>query len=326
MARLGEFEFIRQLLAPLSKAAPGAYDLTDDAATVLPTHGCELVLTKDAIVAGVHFFANDPPDLIARKALRVNLSDLAAKGARPIGFLMALSLPADIDDKWLGSFVAGLALDVDAFQCPLLGGDTVSTPGPLTISITALGEVKTGEMVRRNGALSGDLLCVSGTIGDGALGLNVAKGMYQNLKEVHQQFLLDRYRLPQPRLALGQALAHRDSACLDISDGLCADVGHICTQSGIAAVIEVAQLPLSAAAKAARSESSGALMQILTGGDDYELAFAIPPANLHAVQAHGQKTGVQVTAIGRFEAGTGVTVVDTTGQVLKLPQSGYIHR
>lgn len=326
MPRLGEFDFIRQLLAPLTRNTPGAFNLTDDAASLTIGHGCELVLTKDAVVAGVHFLADDAPDLIARKALRVNLSDLAAKGAKPVGFLMALALPDSIDDAWLRSFTAGLGADVNTFACPLLGGDTVSTPGPLTISITALGEVKAGHMIHRHGALSGDIICVSGTIGDAALGLDVARGAYADLGDAHKQFLLDRYRMPQPRLSLGQALANRDSACLDISDGLCADVGHICAQSGVGAVIELANVPLSAAARAAVHRDPAAVERILTGGDDYELALAIPPANLSATQEHGRKVGVNVTPIGRFVAGSGVTVLDGNGKALALSSAGYRHR
>jgi thiamine-monophosphate kinase len=326
MTRLGEFDFIRQLLAPLSRNAPGAFNLTDDAAALTVTHGCELVLTKDALVAGVHFFADDPPGLIARKALRVNLSDLAAKGAKPVGFLMALALPHAVNDAWLAAFAGGLGEDVETYACPLLGGDTVSTPGPLTISITALGEVKTGHMIHRHGALSGDILCVSGTIGDAALGLDIANGSFAPSSDEHKQFLLNRYRLPQPRLALGQALANRDSACLDISDGLCADVGHICEQSQVGAVIEVSQLPLSEAARAAVHAHPNVIERILTGGDDYELALAIPPANLAATQEYGRKAGVAITPIGRFVEGAGVIVLDGTGAALTLSSQGYRHR
>jgi thiamine-monophosphate kinase len=326
VSRLGEFDFITRLLAPLTRGAPGAYHLSDDAATLAPAHGCEFVITKDAVVQGVHFLATDPPDLVARKALRVNLSDLAAKGAKPVGFFMALMLPEQIDDAWLTTFAAGLGQDIDAFGCPLLGGDTTATPGPLAISITAIGEVKVGHMTRRNGAMAGDLLCVSGTIGDAALGLDVARGAHKDLAADHKHFLLDRYQLPQPRLPLGQAEAGRDSACIDISDGLCADVGHICEQSGVAAIIEVSQIPLSLAARAVLAQAPAALERILTGGDDYELAFAVPPANLAAAIAHGQKVGVAVTPIGRFTPGQGVRVLDEAGHQVKLTSLGFQHR
>jgi thiamine-monophosphate kinase len=326
MTRLGEFEFIARLLAPLSRGAPGAFNLADDAAALTPRHGHDLVLTKDAVIAGVHFLATDPPGDIARKALRVNLSDLAAKGAKPVGFLMALAINKACDDAWLRAFVGGLAADVTAFGIPLLGGDTVATPGPVTITVTALGEVKTGAMIRRLGALPGDRLCVTGTIGDGALGLDAINGRYPELGAAERDYLIDRYRLPQPRLAFGQAEAARETAAIDISDGLCADVGHICAQSGVAAVIDAVKLPLSAAARAVLARHPGALARILTGGDDYELAFAVPPANVAASLVHGQRVGVPVTDIGRFEAGAGVTVLDDKGDAIALSSRGYTHR
>ena len=326
MSRLGEFEFIKRLLSPLTRGAPGAYNLSDDAATLAPSHGFELVVTKDAVIEGVHFLASDPPDLIARKALRVNLSDLAAKGAKPVGFFMALMIPEQIDDTWLTLFAAGLGQDIDAFGCPLLGGDTTRTPGPLAISITAMGEVKTGHMTRRNGAMAGDALCVSGTIGDGALGLDVVRGAHDNLVSEHKQFLIDRYRLPQPRLELGQAEVGCDSACIDISDGLCADVGHICEQSGVAAIIASSQIPLSRAGGAVLAQAPSALARILTGGDDYELAFSVPPANVAAAIARGLKVGVPVTPIGRFTSGQGLTVLDGAGHPVKLSALGFQHR
>ncbi|MDX2143909.1 MAG: thiamine-phosphate kinase [Rhodospirillaceae bacterium] len=326
MTRLGEFEFIAQLLAPLSQGAPGAFNLTDDAAALTPRHGYDLVLTKDAVIAGVHFLGSDPPGDIARKALRVNLSDLAAKGAKPVGFLMALAINEACDDAWLRAFVGGLADDVRAFQCPLLGGDTVATPGPVTITITALGEVKTGAMIRRSGALPGDHLCVTGTIGDAALGLDVINGQHAFLNPSDREFLIDRYRLPQPRVAFGQAEAGRETAAIDISDGLCADVGHICAQSGAAAVIEASKVPLSAAARAVVARDPAAITRILTGGDDYELAFAVPPANIAATLAHGRRVGVPVTDIGRFEGGSGVTVLDDKGAAIALSSPGYRHR
>jgi thiamine-monophosphate kinase len=322
----GEFDLIARYFAPLTAGAPGAYNLTDDAATLSPSHGCELVITKDAVVAGVHFMPDDPPALIGRKALRVNLSDLAAKGAKPLGFFMALMLPANIDNSWIEALASGLKLDVDEFGCPLLGGDTTSTPGPLAISITAIGEVKTGRMVRRNGARAGDVLCVSGTIGDAALGLEVARGGFTDLSNDDRTFLLGRYQLPTPRLKLGQAESGRDSAAIDISDGLCADVNHICLQSGIGCVIQSEQVPLSPATRLALSKQPELLVRVLTGGDDYELAFAVPPANVTAAQAFGLKLGILVTPIGTFTSEAGLQVLDANGHQVKLESLGFTHR
>jgi thiamine-monophosphate kinase len=321
-----EFDLIARYFAPLTAGAPGAYNLSDDAATLSPSHGCELVITKDAVVAGVHFLPGDPPDLIGRKALRVNLSDLAGKGAQPLGFFMALMLPAHINDTWIESFANGLRLDVDDFSCPLLGGDTTSTPGPVAISITAIGEVKTGRMVRRNGARAGDVLCVSGTIGDAALGLEVASGGLTDLSNDDRVFLLGRYQLPTPRLTLGQAESARDSAAIDISDGLCADVNHICVQSGVGCVIQSTHVPLSLAGRRALENKPELIARLLTGGDDYELAFAVPPANVTAAQAHGQKLGIPVTPIGIFTAAPGLQVLDAYGHQVKLDVLGFTHR
>src|ERR1051325_6240577 len=213
-ARPGEFALIAQLFAPLA-IAPGAFGLTDDAALVTPPPGCDLVVTADALVEGVHFLTDDPPDSIAKKALRVNLSDLAAKGAAPMGYLLVLSLPSRVDMTWLRPFAAGLAEDQQSFGPSLLGGDTTSTPGPLTIAITAFGQVPTGSMIRRAGAKAGDLVFVSGTIGDGGAGLACLKGECASLGSDEREYLIRRYRLPEPRLKLGQALRGVASAALD---------------------------------------------------------------------------------------------------------------
>jgi thiamine-monophosphate kinase len=233
----GEFEFIARHLRPLATAR-GALALTDDAALLEPAPGRQLVLAKDAMVAGVHFFAADPPGQIAQKLLRVNLSDLAAMGAAPLGYLLALARPKEITDAWLAEFCAGLAADNAAFEVPLLGGDTVSTPGPLTLSLTAIGELPRGTALLRAGARAGDDVWVSGTLGDAALGLKVLQGALP-AAEPARAFLIERYRLPQPRLALGEALRGIASAAIDISDGLVADLGHILEVSGVGAELRV---------------------------------------------------------------------------------------
>ncbi len=218
-----EFDLIAKLFAPLSKSAPGAFGLTDDAAVIAPLPGHELVMTTDALVEGVHFRSDDPPDTIAKKALRVNLSDLAAKGAEAIGYLLAISLPKRLDMPWMEAFVRGLGDDQARFGVSLHGGDTTSTPGPLTLAVTAFGSVPAGHMTRRNGARAGDLVFVSGTIGDAGAGLHNAKSDY----------LVNRYRVPEPRMALGRALRGIASASLDVSDGLLADLGHIAQTSEV---------------------------------------------------------------------------------------------
>jgi thiamine-monophosphate kinase len=314
-ARKGEFELIATLFAPL--AAPAALHLRDDAAFLKVSPGHELVVTMDTVIAGVHFRLDDPPELIARKALRVNLSDLAAKGAKPIGFLHALALNDTITDAYLEKYASGLAADVAAYQCPLFGGDTTSGPGLLAITITAMGEVESGKGILRSGAKPGDILFVTGTIGDGALGLACLTGGLPP-----SEALIDRYRLPQPRLGL--RLNDIASASLDVSDGLVADVGHICTSSGVGAVIERAKIPLSRDAKAAVATDKMWWDRILTGGDDYELAFTVPPARVSRL---AELAGdVTITEIGRVVAGNGVQVVDESGAPLPISAAGYRHR
>jgi thiamine-monophosphate kinase len=320
-ARSGEFATIAKLFRPLARGHKAALDLGDDAACIRPRPGFDLVVTADALVAGVHFFADDPSAAIARKALRVNLSDLAAKGARPIGYFLALARPRDMDDRALAAFARGLARDGESFGVPLLGGDTTSTPGPLTVAITALGEVEHGKMLRRDRARSGDDLWLSGTLGDGALGLLVAKGALAPGKA-----LLARYRLPQPRLALGQKLVGLAHACMDVSDGLGADLGHICARSGLGARVELAQLPLSGAAVAALAADPGLLETVVAGGDDYELLFAAPPSARAAIERAAAAAKTHATRIGGFAKGPAqVRFFDAAGRLHSFARAGFTH-
>lgn len=309
----GEFELIAHLFAPLTQGAASAKNLRDDAAFLKVSPGCELVVTIDTVIAGVHFRHDDSPDLIARKALRVNLSDLAAKGAKPVGFLQALSLNDGISDAYLEKYARGLAADIAEFQCPLLGGDTTSGQGPLTVSVTAFGEVEAGKGVLRSGAKPGDILFVTGTIGDGALGLACLMGSL-----LKSDALIRRYQLPQPRVGL--PLSGLASAGLDISDGLVADVGHLCAASGVGAVIERTKIPLSSDARAAVERDKMWWEKILTGGDDYEIAFTVP-----ATRAADAKR-LNATAIGTITAGSGVQVVDESGKAISFGVTGYRHR
>lgn len=319
---LGEFGRIARFFAPLAAGAPGALGLTDDAALVDCPPGERLVVTVDAMVEGVHFLADDPPDLVARKLVRVNLSDLAAMAARPVGYFLTTALPKSRGDAWLAGFAAGLAQDQAEFGITLLGGDSVSTPGPVSLTLTAVGRVATGAEVRRGGARPGDLVFVSGTIGDGALGLEAAQGKLDGvLDPTDVAFLADRYRLPQPRVGLGLHLSGLASAMMDVSDGLVGDLGHICEVSGVAGVIEAGQVPLSVAA----AKLPDRLETILTGGDDYELLFTVPPERRDAVTAAADAAGVPVTTIGRIEAGQGVRVLDGEGREMALAGVGWRH-
>src|SRR5262250_463908 len=246
-AQSGEERLIARYFAPLAKH-PAALGLTDDAAAITPPAGCDLVLKTDGIVAGVHFFPDDPPDTVAKKALRTNLSDLAAKGAKPLGFLLTLALPEGVGDAWLAPFARGLGADAEAFGCPLLGGDTDRTGGPITISIAALGAVPQGKMLRRTGAQAGDRVVVTGTIGDAALGLLLRRGISAaerwRLTSEERNSLEGRYLVPQPRSAIAEILRAHASAATDVSDGLAGDLGKLCRASGVAAEIAVARVPL----------------------------------------------------------------------------------
>jgi thiamine-monophosphate kinase len=314
-----EFALIARHFGAL--AGPGALELGDDAAVLDPPPGRSLVAAADAMVAGVHFLPEDPPETVGRKLLRVNLSDLAAMGAAPLGYLMTTALPAGTPDAWLAGFAAGLAEDQRRFGVTLLGGDTVSIPGPITLSLTILGTVAPGAALRRQGARPGDELWVSGTLGDGALGLLALTGRLAPDAEGH---LARRYRLPEPRLALGTRLAGLARACMDVSDGLVQDLGHLCRAGGLAAEVEVARLPLSPAAAAALAADAALLPRVLTGGDDYELLFALDPADAPRLRDAAAEAGVPVTRIGRFLPGASgaVAVLGPDGAPLALPGAG----
>jgi thiamine-monophosphate kinase len=325
----GEFALIDRYFAPLAAGFPGAYGLRDDAAVIAPAAGCELVAKTDAILAGVHFLPDDPAELVAQKALRVNLSDLAAKGARPRAYLLDLMLPPTIDEDWVAGFAAGLARDQAEYGIHLIGGDTDRTPGPLAIAVMALGEVPSGQILRRGGARPGDQLWVTGSIGDGALGLLALRGALAGVDAEGLDFLAGRYRLPQPRSTLGPGLIGLASAALDVSDGLVADLGHLAEVSAVAARLEAARVPLSPAARQAVEAAPELLATALTGGDDYEILLAAPPEAAEALAALSQAAGVPVTRIGRLEApaadGPGVTVLDGGGRPLALERAGWNH-
>ncbi len=328
---VSEDDLIARWFAPL--AGPAGLGLHDDAGLVAVPPGQELVVTKDALVAGVHFFAQDPPASIAHKALGVNLSDLAAKAARPLGFLLAIALPPEWTTGWLDGFAEGLAGLAAHAGCPLIGGDTVSTRGPLVLSITALGLVAEGRMLRRTGARAGDHLYVSGTIGDGALGLQIRRAELEGghapwidaLAEDYRLALCDRYWHPQPRLGLLPALVHA-SGGMDVSDGLVGDVTKMLRVSGVSGRIEAARVPLSEAAAAALALDPLLRETILTGGDDYEIVATVAPAMAAAFEAGALACGVRVTRIGTVSAGRGAPViVDGSGAVLAFARGSFSH-
>ncbi|MCW0232697.1 MAG: thiamine-phosphate kinase [Ferrovibrio sp.] len=321
---LGEFDLIARYLAPLSASAPGAFNLSDDAAIVPVPAGEDLVVTTDAMIEGVHFLAKDGPERIARKLLRVNLSDLAAKGARPIGYQLILGLPAEPDEAWLAKFCDGLRRDQEAFDFPLYGGDTVRTPAGITLGVTAFGSMPSGSMLRRSTAQVGDDLYVTGSIGDAALGLET-KLNHRLFSSAAMLFFDARLHLPTPRLAFGQRLRGLAHAAMDVSDGLVQDAGHMAKASGLRAVITADAVPLSLATRQAVQDDPDLLSVVLSGGDDYELLFSAAPDQAAAVVALSRSVGLAATRIGMLTAGQGVVVQDHTGMPLTLDHGGFQH-
>jgi thiamine-monophosphate kinase len=324
----GEDRLIQRFFKPIA-THPGALGLSDDAAFIKPPPGCDLVLKTDAIIGGVHFFPDDAAGAVASKALRVNLSDLAAKGAKPLGFLLTLALPKEIGDDWLSGFAEGLRADAVLYGCPLFGGDTDRTPGPVTVSIAMFGSVPEGTMVRRAGAKAGDAVFVSGSIGDAALGLALRKetdkGAAWKLSEAQRQHLTSRYLLPQPRNALAEAVRTHASAAMDVSDGLVGDFAKLCRASKVAAEIEVARVPLSDAAKAAIAADPAMLESALTGGDDFEIVCTVPAGKAASFRAAAQAAKVAVSEIGEIKAGEGARFLGANGQALAFKRASFSH-
>jgi thiamine-monophosphate kinase len=323
----GEFELIARYFAPLAAGSPGAAGLTDDVAALAVGPDEQLIVKSDAIVGGVHFLPNDPPGFVGRKLLRVNLSDLAGKGARPLGYLMTCAFPREIDEPWVAAFVEGLAADQKEFDLSLLGGDTTATPGPVTLSATVLGAVAKDRLPRRGDARDGDAILVSGSLGDGALGLDILRNRFPDTNAADRDYLIGRYRLPQPRLALGRALVEAGivHASMDVSDGLLGDLGHICSTSGLGAVIEWARLPLSAAAARLVGGDAALRERIMAGGDDYELLLTLAAGDVDSALAAAARVGVRLTAIGSMHGGTGVRILDEQGRDVSVGRTGYRH-
>ena len=329
-----EDAFISRWFQPI--AGEGGLALRDDAALYTPPPGCDLVVTVDTLVAGVHFLASDPAETIARKALRVNLSDLAAKGAEPGGFVLSFATPAAADspmrsETWLAAFCAALGDDARAYSCPLLGGDTVTTPGPLTLSITAFGHLAQGTMARRTGALAGDLIFVTGTIGDAALGLQLSldrqPAWAAALSQQETDFLISRYRLPQPRNALARVVRDFAHGAMDVSDGLAGDLAKMMRVSGVSARVELARVPISAPASKALARDAAAIDSMVTGGDDYEILCTVAPERAQAFVAAAQAAGVVATQIGQV-VGSGeddAVFIDAGGAVRAYEHGSYSH-
>jgi len=316
--RIGEFELIARYFAPLARGFAGARGLNSDNAFLPADSKHDLVVKTDTIVAGVHFLADERPQLVAARALRVCLSDLAAGGATPYAYQLSLSLTRDWTERWVAGFARGLGADQRRFGIALSGGDTTGTPGPTTVTIAAFGRVARGKGLGRDGARAGDELWVTGTIGDAALGLLAARG------KLKAPALEKRYRLPQPRTTLGPRLVGIASATADISDGLLADAGHIADASQLSVRIERDLVPLSAEARRVLGAKPALWSDALGGGDDYELAIAVPPRKRAPLLSASRAAGVKVTRIGAFAKGRGV-VLTVAGHAQRAAQTGYVH-
>ncbi|MEX6503462.1 thiamine-phosphate kinase [Pseudomonas zhanjiangensis] len=316
---MGEFELIRRYFAAASCARAGegvALGIGDDCALLALPPGEQLAVSTDTLVAGVHFPEACESFLLAQRALGVAVSDLAAMGATPIGFTLALTIPS-ADPAWLQGLAAGLDRMAQACGVRLIGGDT--SRGPLCLTLTVFGRIPAGQALTRSGARAGELLCVGGYPGEAAGALPLVLGQRQAAAEIAEP-LLARYWAPQPQLDLGQALRGKATAALDVSDGLLADCGHIAKASGVALLVEQARLPLSPALVALVGETM-ARDCALSGGDDYLLAFTLPAEHLADLQAQGWPIHV----IGRVEAGQGVQLLDKQGRPVTPPVRGYEH-
>lgn len=323
--KTGEFERIARIFEPLAAGFPGAFGLTDDAAVIRPDPGNDLVVTTDTIVAGVHYRGDEAPAAIAQKLLRVNLSDLAAMGARPRAYTLNVALPGEVDDPWLDDFADGLGRDQDRYGICLAGGDSVGTTGPVTLTVTAFGEAPQGKVLLRSGAKPGHGIYVSGTVGDSALGLLGIDGHLSTFPGDVLDALATRYRLPEPRVALGPELIGLASSAADVSDGLVADLRHIADASHCAAVLDSARVPLSPGASRVLRDRPGLLETVLTGGDDYEILFTVPPVAASAVGELADRLGLALTRIGEMVTGTGVRVLAASGAEMELHRQGWVH-
>jgi thiamine-monophosphate kinase len=327
VAQWDEFGLIAKLFRPLAASEPGAFDLRDDAAVLQPTPGHDWVISADALVAGVHFFSDDPADAIAQKVLRVNLSDLAAMGARPRAAFLTCAFPKTLDQAWLDAFAAGLSEDLDRFGVSLAGGDVVSTPGPLTLSVTIMGETPSGRVLRRNGVKPGDVIAVTGCIGDAALGLDLMNGRAPgSLKEDDRTYLKHRYRYPQPRINVGYIFNGVANAGMDISDGLLGDLQHMAQASSCDIAIDTSRVPLSPAAQNWLADKPDDLERVLCGGDDYELVIACSPEDYQNLARALENASLPFTVIGRAEVGQGeVFRIDDGQRKLVGGRAGHQH-
>lgn len=319
MTRSGEFDWIATYLAPL--AAENSFGLKDDAALLPVPDGKSLIVTQDAIIEGIHFLPDDPLDLVARKALRVNVSDIVAKGAVPHSYSLALGVPDSWKDSDIQWFAEGLAADQAEYSLKLTGGDTYRSPERLCVSVTMFAFVDDATYRSRLGAKAGDLIFVTGTIGDSALGLQVALGAADA-----NDYLLNAYRLPNPPLPAAGAIAEFASASMDISDGLIGDCRKLCAASQVDAVIFRHQIPLSGAAANLVARNDGNWKKVITGGDDYQVLCTVDPSSSAAFKERLAQQKVQATQIGEIKSTNNVGVaLDIEGIEVSIEEDSYSH-
>lgn len=326
--KLDEFDLIETYFSPLSKALEGAFGLRDDAAVLSVPPGESLVVTTDTLVEGVHFLKDTDPGHLAHKLLRVNLSDLAAMGAKPATYVLSLALPGTVEPPWIARFARALGQDQETYGIHLAGGDTVLTPGPLTLTVAAHGTVAKGRELRRSGARPGDRVYVSGTLGDAAFGLKCLQNEIHGLTGEQRKFLTGRYLKPRPRVDLGLRLSGLASAATDVSDGLVADLGHICSASGVGAVVEGARVPVSDPVRDILAGSSRRISTVMTGGDDYELLFTVSADKANEISDLSKDLGIPLTPLGDIiegACGGMVRVLDRDGGEIPLASGGYVH-
>jgi len=325
-----EEAIIAELWAPLAAGFPGAFGLADDCAAITPPSGCDLIVTTDAVIAGVHFFDGEDAGAIAWKALAVNVSDLIAKGATPLAYLMTIALPQAPERAWLEGFVGGLSAAQTTFGCHLAGGDTDRTPGPLSVSITAMGTVPQGRMVHRASARPGDVVLVSGTIGDATLGLALRRNpdfvRRWKLDADASESLIVRQLRPRPHVALADVVRQGATAAMDISDGLVKDFTRLCNAAGVQGRIDATRIPLSPAARTVLSHGGATLVELLTGGEDYEVLMTVAADRVAEVRAMASAVGVTLTEIGSIlGAGQGAHVFDADNRVIDFAATGWDH-
>jgi thiamine-monophosphate kinase len=320
---MNEFDRIDRFFRPLA-THEAALGLRDDVALLSPKAGMQIILTTDAISQGIHFIGDEPPSEIARKLMRVNLSDIAAKGGVPIGYLLDIILPRDLTDEWFENFASGLARDQNEFGLSLLGGDTISTSGTPSFSMTMIGEVPNGKALLRGGAKVGDAIVVSGNLGEGAAGLLASRKKLSAISDIDAAYLISRYRLPQPRLAAGQAIQNIAHASMDISDGLMQDLGHMCKASGVGATVHLEAIPITASIRKLWLAGDMTTEDIVAGGDDYELLFAVPKDQFGVLADIARETKTPLTLIGEFTQNTNVEL-SRYGKQVVLSKLGYSH-